>query len=422
MNLSLEQKKIIDSEDKYVQVIAGAGSGKTFTMIRLTQKIYHSNKYNENEILLITFSRKAVGELQERLIHLVGNTNIQVYTFHAYCLKIIKKYHPNYRNGVSIISPEEKEKIVTEFFKQNKFIIGGIPYELLLSKNTNFIQKKFPNFFNEMNEYYNDYKKNNSKLDFEDLVLMFLNALKERKEWAISASNEVKLIIVDEFQDTDPLQLEWLKEMNPTRLVVVGDDWQAIYGFRGASSEPFLNFPKYFKGCKRYFLTTNHRSTLEIIKISSIPISKNKHNIKKKIQSQKTTNGLVKCIALENSENWIQLLPYLEKDDSIVLCRTNFRIHNLIKLGFPQKKIMTIHASKGLEFESVLIDLTAGWSNDSIEYIEEERRILYVGLSRAKTNLYIVGLNHKKDGLESEFFNYFNKKVRLKDILCSNSH
>ncbi len=105
-----------------------------------------------------------------------------------------------------------------------------------------------------------------------------------------------------------------------------------------------------------------------------------------------------------------------DNPDLMVLCRSNFRIDHLIKLGIPATHIMTIHASKGLEFGTVFVDLQAGWNikvDESSEIIEEERRILYVALSRAKDNLYIFGNEKpKKDLIEDTFFGYFRFAVR----------
>jgi DNA helicase-2/ATP-dependent DNA helicase PcrA len=386
-------------------------------MIALLEKILRDGKEKENEILVITFSRKAVGEIRERLARKIENHSIKIYTFHAYCLSVIQRYHPDYREKkAEILPPEEKEKVLKGFLKEHRFTIGGIPYEFLLSEKGGLLKKYFPDLQKEMFLKYAEYKKIHKKLDFSDLVRMYIEGLEAKEEWASNARREVKRVIVDEFQDTDLEQLKWLQLLAPEKLTVVGDDWQAIYGFRGASTEPFLKFGEFFSPCKQHFLTTNYRSLPEIIKTAAIPISKNKKNISKLVKPFRKGKANVFKIELIEMEDWVTLIPLLEKfSDTYILCRSNYRISQLNKIGFPKEKTITIHASKGLEFGTVIVDITDGWNVDQDidkDGIEEERRILYVALSRAKDNLLIVGNKEgSEDRLETRFFAFLRKKL-----------
>ena len=412
MEPSKEQKEIIESSEKFIQVIAAAGSGKTFTMIRLAEKIFHSKQFKESEILLITFSRKAAEELRERLEKAIGSSSIRIHTFHAFCLKMINSFHPDLKQKIQILTPEEKEEILKEFYKSKRDLIGGIPYELLQSKTNLLSETYFPGLSGEAEMYYRDFKRENHRLDFDDLVSVFLDGLKKNEAWSLKAKQEIRLIIVDEFQDTDPVQLEWLQLMGPEKLIVVGDDWQAIYGFRGASTEPFLNFNKIFTPCKRYFLTANHRSVSEIVQISAFPIHKNKKNIPKTVVASRKEKGNVLCTRIKELRDWQSLILEVQSRDAVILCRTNYRIRTLIKIGFPADKIFTIHASKGLEYSTVYLDLYGGWTSEEESDPEEERRILYVGLSRARDNLFILGPPELSSGREQEFYKYFIKKYK----------
>lgn len=422
MKYSSEQLKILEDNTNYKQVIAAAGSGKTSTMIALLEKIIHEKKEKQDKILVITFSRKAVSEIKERLEKKVSNPEIRIQTFHAYCLYILQKYNPDFINrGIKIIEPNEKENLFKDFFRRERFEIGGIPYEFLLSSTGNFLETYFPKIAIEVNSQYSLYKKENGKLDFDDLVQIYLDGLREKRTWAMEARKEVKRVIVDEFQDTDLTQLEWLRLLNPESLCVVGDDWQAIYGFRGASTEPFLKFKDFFSPCNIHFLTTNYRSLPTIINTSAIPIAKNKKNIKKKVQAFRKGESHVFKIKIGEEQSLDSFCQFVknkiaDNPDLMVLCRSNFRIDHLIKLGIPKTHILTIHASKGLEFGTVFVDLQAGWNikvDESPDVIEEERRILYVALSRAKDNLYIFGNEKpKKDLIEDTFFGYFRFSVR----------
>ncbi|MEM7181403.1 MAG: UvrD-helicase domain-containing protein [Spirochaetota bacterium] len=241
MQYSKEQQQVIEYDGAYQQVIAGAGSGKTFTMIQMLAKIIQEGQEEQKGILVITFSKKAVKEISNRLVKTVGKHQVRIQTFHAYCLYILKKYHPKYsKEGMHILLPKDKEKIFRKFFMEKKYIIGGIPYDFFLQSNSSFLKTHFPDLEQELLQVYQSYKEKNNLLDFDDLVSVYLKAMQNKTDWAKQAKQEVKRVIVDEFQDTDLTQLEWLQMLQPQKLTVVGDDWQAIYGFRGASIEPFF--------------------------------------------------------------------------------------------------------------------------------------------------------------------------------------
>ena len=411
MELSIEQKNIIYNQSQYLQIIAAAGSGKTFTIVEMVSYLINMKSYSENEILMISFTKKAAGEIRERLKRKIGNHSVNIFTFHAYCLRVLKKFHPDYKKSIKIISPEIKKNITINFFKENKFLIGGIPYDLLLSESNEFLKIYFPNLSEEINSIYNKYKKDKKAIDYDDMVNNYLIGLEKNEYWIQEPRNKIKFILVDEFQDTDLTQLKWLQLLNPERLVVVGDDWQAIYGFRGATTDPFLNLDKYFSPLTRLYLSTNYRSDKNIIEVSKVPILKNKKNISKNILPFSNESGKVKVFKISGKNDWDEIIFEINKNiSSMVLVRTNYRIKKLIKLGVKENQILTIHSAKGLEFENVFIDLTDGWSStyNNNENYEEERRVLYVGLSRAKKCLTIIGLKKYSDySLESTFFSYF---------------
>lgn len=329
---------------------------------------------------------------------------------------------------MKIISPEEQNQFWKKTLEKYRFVIGGIPFSLLTLETDSLLNKYFPELQKELQIEYKKYKKETAKLDFDDLVKNYLNGLREKADWAMQAKKEVNRIIVDEYQDTDLEQLEWLQLLQPKYLTVVGDDWQAIYGFRGATTEPFLNFPKYFHKAEVLFLSTNYRSLPAIVRTSERPILKNQNNISKEVKSFRTGNAGVFKLHLTKEKEWILLLPFFQtelfaKYKPYILCRTNYRILQLQKLGFPESNLLTVHKSKGLEFSMVILDLFDGWSKDEnldgVD-VEEERRILYVGLSRAMNNLLIIGNKNKsRKSLEGQFWNYFSwntKEIKIERL------
>jgi superfamily I DNA/RNA helicase len=160
------------------------------------------------------------------------------------------------------------------------------------------------------------------------------------------------------------------------------------------------------------YLSTNYRSDIHIIRASAIPIQNNKKNISKNVLPFSKDSGSVQTVKLEREIDWRKYIPILtENSQNKLLVRTNFRIKLLTKVGVPLEQICTIHTSKGLEYPCVFIDLTDGWSYESMDKIniEEERRILYVALSRAINSLWIFGKHkYKQNSLETIFFNYFD--------------
>ena len=105
MNLSEEQKLILKDPFGFIQIIAAAGSGKTFTIIELVVSLIKDKEIEDSSILMITFSRKAAKEMRSRLDKRLGNNNVLIYTFHAYCLRVLKKYNPKFKNKIKIITP-----------------------------------------------------------------------------------------------------------------------------------------------------------------------------------------------------------------------------------------------------------------------------------------------------------------------------
>ncbi|EKR64659.1 AAA protein [Leptospira weilii str. 2006001853] len=422
------QKAVIEEKSRFVQVVAAAGSGKTSTMVGIIERILVENLFPEESILVLTFSRKAAGEISDRIQRSTEKNSIRVQTFHAYCLYVLGRWHPRFiAQKPKILPLEEKNQFYREFLKKERNKIGGIPYELFWAENIPYIRENFAELKKNLEFAYQKYKEENGFLDFDDLVRMFLDGLRNEEEWTHESRNILRKIIVDEFQDTDLEQLEFLQLLSRSAsIVVVGDDSQAIYSFRGTAPGAFLSFQKLFQPCKLHFLNTNYRSLPEIIRTSAIPIRKNREKIEKEVFPSRQGKAFVGKILMEEV---VDLIPFLiraipsSETDLKILCRSNFRISEYARVGIPKDYLMTIHSSKGLEFHTVFVDLADGWNvrpDSPLETIEEERRILYVGLSRAKDRLLVLGAakNSRRETIENEFFRYFKKlkKIEPEDL------
>ncbi|PJZ69759.1 damage-inducible protein [Leptospira perolatii] len=412
---SQTQQSVIEDDAKYIQVIAAAGSGKTSTMVGVVEHSIRTG-LEPSEILVLTFTRKAAGEIRERILRRTRSPEVKVHTFHSFCFQALGKWHPEFKNRKpNIVSPEEKNLFFQNWFKKDPGLVGGIPYELL-SDFRNLPTDFDSEWKEELEKDYILYKKREGKLDFEDLVSIFLNDLENEEPWTEASKTELKKILVDEFQDTDSEQLRFLKQFqDSSSILVVGDDSQSIYSFRGTEVRLFLDFPRLFSPSKLHFLNTNYRSLPKIVEVSAIPISKNKSKIPKDVVAHREGKATVGRISVERIQD---LFPFLErayaksKGELRILCRSNHRIREYERAGIPSDLLLTIHASKGLEFHTIFVDLSEGWNtrlNADSEFIEEERRILYVALSRAKDHLFVIGNRGKssRETVEDLFYSYF---------------
>ncbi len=439
---SSSQQKIITGKQPVKQVVAGAGSGKTRTVVGLLTFRLRKELEEPGRTLLLSFSRKAVQELRERLPQdLRGMAEIS--TFHSFCLRNLRQLSPQSMQGMTIMNPDTKEAFLYDMLQKEEEI-GGIPIKILLKEQEAF-RHYFPKLYARMEEALIQYKQQKGLVEYEDLITLTLDILRdaEKNPLAESLRRRYTLIIVDEFQDTDPRQFEFLRLMKAPRIVVVGDDWQAIYAFRGATVEPFLRFRKEFKA-QLYYLKENYRSLKSIVDLGSKIISASSHQISKKIRAVRGRGpGLPLLSCPVDRADAVKLGAILQYNNHgnhgnhgdhgnrsdysnrgnhdnqshnlryRILVRSNYRRKEWLKAGFAEEAILTIHKSKGLEFPVVFLDLCGGWGNFNAKENDplsedEEIRILYVGASRAM-NLLIVFYQQEFSARSRE--SYYLKKL-----------
>ena len=428
---SNDQLEVILDNALIKQVVAGAGSGKTRTMIGLLEYCLREGIVNQGRILVLSFSRKAVAELRERLSEDLRD-KLEISTFHAFCLHQLKLLYPRGLKNLQILTDEMKSDFVFEYLSTPEHLleIGGIPINLLWEDQESFA-KLFPAIHKNLNITFQNYKKSNNYFEFEDLIDIILKVLTKKKKYKLI--NKYDLIIVDEFQDTDPRQLEFLRLMKPKKLVVVGDDWQAIYAFRGATLTPFLQFQKIFPA-KIFRLGVNYRSLTSIVDMGIKVIRASNKQLPKKVSASRKLENTPPVISLElnldETSNFYNIIQEFQnrKNKNIeyqILSRTNWQCEFWQKLNFPKENTMTIHKSKGLEFPIVFLDIMGGWTrressvqkanniNEKIKTLlkkkdttnwDEEIRVLYVGASRAMNLLVILHANSDASGIKESYF------------------
>lgn len=313
---SKEQLLAIEHLDGPMMVLAGPGSGKTYVITRRIEHMIKVHKVNASNILVITFTKASAMEMQERFEKLMGNEYAPVNfgTFHAIYFHIIKEeYNMDFSN---IITEKEKYQYMKQVIDDiNDDCIDNTMAEQLLTdisriKNDGIspLDYKITYITNDiMLEIYNRYKKYmeaDKKIDFEDMVLMCRNLFKNNSSILEKWRNIYRYILIDEFQDINPMQYEVIKMLAEPlyNLFVVGDDDQSIYGFRGSKPGIMLGFPDEYNDCKKILLSNNYRSTCSIVNNAVSFINHNKIRFMKDIKATKDSGRDIDTIAFNDKD------------------------------------------------------------------------------------------------------------------------
>ena len=401
--LSAVQCGIVEHPGAIRQVIAAAGSGKTRTVIALAEHSVVTTGLRPEQILFLSFSRKAVQEIRARLPSDIA-VGLEVSTFHSFCYRHLPEVDPAFATRrIQVLGQKEREHFLLAQMAALGALLEGTPHELLL-RRPDLFRREFPEAAMHVFRALAAHKRNTGCLEYEDLIQRMLAAVAAGGPAVDALRLRYRLLIVDEFQDTDPAQLRFLKLMRPEKLVVVGDDWQAIYGFRGADVRPFLEFARHFRGAARLRLAENYRSLRPIADLGSRIIKASHKKLRKKVTAVRGSAprpGLpVASLALANQDEarFVRGLP--PDCDAVVLVRSNFRRRLWLQAGYPADRVSTIHRAKGLEFPVVFLDLVAGWSGRGGDATDpdEELRIAYVGVTRAMNFLCVLHAPSYRDG------------------------
>jgi len=350
----MQQKKAVEHLGSPALVIAGAGSGKTRTLTAKINYLIKSKKFAPERILAITFTNKAADEMKSRLVELTGlrlNRFPWVRTCHSLCFQILKDHYSllDYEFHPQIYAEYQQQKMIEEILlnlnldKKNARVV-----KLQISKG---ITSGNPIFLGiRLVDIYNIYEKEliiRNAVDFDSLLLTARNLLTDHKNIRKQYQELFQYVLVDEYQDTNNIQEELTRLfMKNGNLFCVGDDWQAIYSFRGSNVNNFLSFPERFEGVKVFPLEQNFRSNDKIVQVANNLIKYNGKKMEKKCFSEKS-GGLIELFDFHDETqeaNWIakKIKTILKKGMSIqdiaVLYRTSicsfsielsFRSHGL---------------------------------------------------------------------------------------------
>ncbi len=301
-SLNEEQQKAVTFSGKHALVIAGAGTGKTRTIIHRAVYLL-SQGVRPDKILILSFTRKSAREIVERIKQFqdAGSTlNLSGQTFHSWCSQIIKNNPQVFEQyDYTLLDSEDVDSLFkllfTQKYKNNKTVDQKLyskiqsVYSYMLNTRKPLIEaikiqecgnmsedetekyiKDNEDVFKEIMRDYISYKKKNKLFDYDDLLYITANGLSKNEEARKFISSKYEHILVDEFQDTNPLQYQLLESFyDNCHLFCVGDDAQSIYAFRGADFKSMHNFTKIVPNASKLYLNTNYRSTQEILDISN---------------------------------------------------------------------------------------------------------------------------------------------------------
>ena len=407
--LNNEQKKAATFKDGPCLVIAGAGSGKTKVLTtRIANLIENGVKpYN---ILAITFTNKAAGEMRERVNNIINAHDAFIGTFHSFGLKIIRENSTlfNLTSAFTLIDTEDQTSIIKKIMKDinitDKMISPAfIKSKISFIKNNMLSDSEIANFLISENEkiavkIYYEYEKilkRNNTLDFDDLLKKPVELFNSNKEVLEKYQDKFKYILIDEYQDTNEVQYKLVKLLSKKylNLFVVGDPSQSIYAFRGANYQNILNFEKDFKGCTVIKLPQNYRSTQTILDAANEVISHNKQRKDLDLFSDLGQGVKIKYIrtfndSMENKRVVDEIQKLYEegynRKDMAIFYRTNAQSRSiedaLVKANIPYKVFGSFYFYKRKEIKDLLayLKLIANPSDDvSLERVinEPKRKI-----------------------------------------------
>lgn len=358
MALNEMQQLAVDTTEGPLLILAGAGSGKTTVLVNRVEHIISSRLATPWQVLAITFTNKAAGELRERLVSAIGDeaNDIWAYTFHSCCSRILRRFGERigYTNHFTIYDTDDSRRVMKQCQKNlgiedklinHKSILAEIsrakdslisPQEYKQTSQNDFRKSKIA----ECYEMYQAQLKKSDAMDFDDIIFNTVKLLEENEDVRDLYQTQFKYVMVDEYQDTNHAQyvLTSLLADKYKNICVVGDDDQSIYRFRGATIENILSFENHYKGAKVIRLEENYRSTQNILDGANAVIAHNK-NRKGKTLFTRLGSGdkIVYKTVMSETEESQYIIDEIEKNvkdgmkfsDHAILYRMNAQSRNL---------------------------------------------------------------------------------------------
>lgn len=386
--LNSEQRKVIDSADGSYLVIAGAGSGKTRVITARITNLILEHDIEPSSIVALTFTNKAAQEMRERIEKFLPEmpTKPIIATFHSYCLRLLKiNRHLLTNENFSIIDSQDQYKLVQTIIKEhgisNLFNAKQLISEFSRYKMNDTLsldaEPGIPeHYLQQFMQLYNEYeqqKRASNYFDFDDLLYKTFQLFKTNQTFKDQHHIRHRHILVDEYQDTNIIQHELLKQMTlheenkaVDSVCVVGDEDQSIYSWRGATVENILEFHKVYENTKVIKLEQNYRSSQRILDVANHVIVNNSQRNPKKLWSDNSQNHTplqLECLSdLQEAYSITNIIKNFAKKEKLASIALLYRTHYqsriieeaLIKESIPYKMIGGIQFYERKEIKDLI--------------------------------------------------------------------
>ena len=430
VEVDTQQNKCITTNSKNVIVVAGAGSGKTTVITERIKYLLNSGVKPKN-IVAITFTNLAAEEMKERLRDVKGISGCFIGTIHSFANRIMRSSGEKYKLLTDDLELQYFKELTEKYCKALTYkkvklyrkLQSQIKVGVKLDKDlkTFFTSREFSEYLiltRESDMYVSPkvvekYPETISTLSKKDNAITFDELIKYADRYFRETNSHVEYLLVDEFQDIGLSEYSFIEGLNATCNFFVGDDYQSIYEFKGGNVTFFFNCmenPKF----TTYLLTNNYRCSEEVVKFAQMVISQVTCKVEKEVNVLSDCKGRVEMYRSSQIVDLLHRLSQTTKDfgDWFILTRTNKELYKVAdickdfgipyitfkregltlsdlrgKLNSNKVKILTVHTSKGLESKNVIL-----YGNfPSLGVIsDEEAKVLYVGVTRAKENLILV--------------------------------
>lgn len=341
--LNDKQRQVVTTTEGPVLVLAGAGSGKTRALTHRLAYLIASGAAKPKELLAVTFTNKAAREMRDRVGLLVPPEAVQTVTlctFHSLGARLLREQwrHTQRSPAFTILDTGDSERLIKQLLEKHGINSKATPPRAVrqaISKAKNTLTTPTDN--EEVATIYEAYQRalvRHDSYDFDDLIIESLSLLQREKSVRHHYTDRWRYISIDEYQDTNPLQEALMRQfltLEPN-LCVVGDDYQAIYSWRGAAVDHILRFAHQYPNCTTIYLTQNYRSTPTILRAANAVIAQNENQKHKKLWTKRASGEAVSLVVAESDREEARLVVHAiqryraagkRADDFAVLYRTN---------------------------------------------------------------------------------------------------
>jgi DNA helicase II / ATP-dependent DNA helicase PcrA len=385
--LNLEQKKAALHSGGPAVIFAGAGSGKT-RVIAARISILLAKGVRPYQILSVTFTNKASNEMKERLVNnsqLGGK--VHVGTFHSSCVRWLREFASElgFTSNFSVYDEKDSQSAIKTILKDSRIDMEETPAKVYaqmianaktmgwspqdLEQHVGDCSKKFPPLSVQVYKKYQEYLINCNAMDFSDLLMNMILLLRTNKQVQQTISNRYNHILVDEYQDTNPIQFDLIQKISGphTNLFVVGDDDQSIYSWRGARPEHIIKFKEFYPSAIEIKLEQNYRSSKMIVDAATSLISKNKNRSDKNLWTDNSFGNKISYVREYDSEAeawWVvdnirAQKKHISYKDIAILYRTNAQSRQLEDVLIKENISYRIYGSLRFYDRAEIKDITS---------------------------------------------------------------